>query len=400
MRRAQLLLTFLLLFGWAAGSPPPDVAWAHREECDDHAICGFTYEVRQVRDFGSPGREVRRCVGVVWVPSLSDRLDARDPEACYGALAAIDCAGHIVGFRLGDWSLLCAHVNRVWKQHCDPDLGSTIGPSAGACAWRDYYGAHIRLQLQVPPHRFRITPYPVGFVARTDPWGVFRPTARLVWEQPPWPQHADSGWRLWTWGSHRGPGQAPFPCSMREAELLAHGVPAGTTCLRVQLWTAPGGFQRDANGALRAVLLPGLLQFPAAGLNVEVAPGQVVEIRFPYASHPATGQVSEVDFGDRVLPAFNGYFQRGWPVRLRLEKKTVRDFSGTRTVCAPLPRARWGEMDCWTQTLQPGRRRTETYVERKEWVAEERDGVLDLTDLRREVRTGGGRIGRNPLRGR
>jgi hypothetical protein len=249
----------------------------------------------------------------------------------------------------------------------------------GACAWRDYYGAHIRLQLQVPPHRFRITPYPVGFVARTDPWGVFRPTARLVWEQPPWPQHADSGWRLWTWGSHRGPGQAPFPCSMREAELLAHGVPAGTTCLRVQLWTAPGGFQRDANGALRAVLLPGLLQFPAAGLNVEVAPGQVVEIRFPYASHPATGQVSEVDFGDRVLPAFNGYFQRGWPVRLRLEKKTVRDFSGTRTVCAPLPRARWGEMDCWTQTLQPGRRRTETYVERKEWVAEERDGVLDLT---------------------
>jgi hypothetical protein len=169
---------------------------------------------------------------------------------------------------------------------------------------------------------------------------------------------------------------------MREAELLAHQVPAGTACLRLQLWTAPGGFQQDASGMMWAVLLPARLQFPAAGLDAEVAPGREVAINFPYASHPATGQVSEVAFGDRTLPAFNGYFQRGWPVRLRVEKKTVRDVTGTRTICEPLPRARWGEMDCWTDppVVAPGRRRTETYVARKEWVLEEaRDGVLDLT---------------------
>ncbi|WP_159461546.1 hypothetical protein, partial [Thermoflexus hugenholtzii] len=62
-----------------------------------------------------------------------------------------------------------------------------------------------------------------------------------------------------------------------------------------------------------------------------------------------------------------------------IDKKTVRDVIGTRTDCEPLPRERWEEWDCWTRTLRPGKSRTETFVERKEWVAEEREGVLDLT---------------------
>jgi hypothetical protein len=117
---------------------------------------------------------------------------------CQEILAKIDCAGHVV------WSLAlsqegpeyCPTANRAWRDYCDPTLGSGVGDSAGACAWRDYYGQTIRLKVQVPPHRFRVTPYPVGFVAREDPWGVFHPTARLVWEEPPRPQSADSGWRL------------------------------------------------------------------------------------------------------------------------------------------------------------------------------------------------------------
>jgi hypothetical protein len=130
------------------------------------------------------------------VVGLSDRTDARDPAACYGVLTGLDCSGHIVGFRWGDSSVLCANINLAWSDYCELPLGSGLGGTGGACAWRDYYGTVIRLKVQVPPHRFRIAPYPVGFVAREDPWGVFHPTARLVWEEPPWPQYADSSWRL------------------------------------------------------------------------------------------------------------------------------------------------------------------------------------------------------------
>jgi hypothetical protein len=379
-RWIAMLPVLLLLFGWTASHPAPAAAQSG-DQCEDDA-CRFILEIRQTQDFGSSGREAQRCTGTTRIGVI---LPGSGPNSCVEAQAEIDCAGHVqITHRFGEGPDFCPTANVAWKTYCleDPTLGSGVGDSAGACAWRDYYGQTIRLKVQVPPHRFRVTPYPVGFVAREDPWGVFHPTARLVWEEPPWPQSADSGWRLWTWGGSRGPGAAPFPCGMSEAELLAHQVPAGTACLRLQLWIAPGGFQQDASGMMEAVLLPARLQFPAAGLDAEVAPGREVEINFPYASHPATGQVSEVAFGDRTLPAFNGYFQRGWPVRLRVDKKTVRDVTGTRTICEPLPRARWGEMDCWTDppVVAPGRRRTETYVARKEWVLEEaRDGVLDLT---------------------
>jgi hypothetical protein len=308
-------------------------------------------------------------------------LPGSGPNLCVEAQAEIDCAGNVQITKLfGEGSDFCPTANRAWADYCELPLGSGMGGTGGACAWRDYYGTVIRLEVRVPPHRFRIAPYPVGFVAREDPWGVFHPTARLVWEEPPWPQYADSGWRLWTWGNSRGPGSAAFPCDMSEADLLARGVPEGTTCVRIQIWTAPG-----FDNGLNPVMVPGLLAYPAARLYVELPPGRTVALNFPYASHPATGEVSEVSFGGQILPAFNGYFQRWWPVRFRVEWRKVKDITGTRAVCDPLPRERFGEQDCWTTigdppVAWPGKSRTETYVERKEWEGPNvRDGVLDLS---------------------
>jgi len=382
MRIGVMALGILALLGGAGALRP---APARAQEPRPESGCGtgesfsrLICDIRRTNERGASGREARRCAGVYWVVGLSDRTDARDPTACYGVLTGLDCSGHIVGFRWGDSSVLCANINLAWADYCELPLGSGMGGTGGACAWRDYYGTVIRLEVQVPPHRFRIAPYPVGFVAREDPWGVFHPTARLVWEEPPWPQYADSGWRLWTWGASRGPGSATFPCDMSEADLLSHGVPEGTTCVRIQIWTAPG-FDNDLN----PVMVPGLLAYPAARLYVELPPGRTVALNFPYASHPATGEVSEVSFGGQILPAFNGYFQRWWPVRFRVEWRKVKDITGTRTVCDPLPEGQSG--DCWTTigdppAVWPGKSRTETYVERKEWDGPNvRDGILDLS---------------------
>jgi len=341
---------------------------------------------KQLREFeivqtteGGTAKEARRCSGVYWVLGLSDRTDARDPLSCYGVEAGIDCSGNIVGHRYGDIRV-CASVNAAWTACCTPD--SRMGNIGGFCDLVDYYGNRIRLKVEVPPHRFRIVPYPVGFVAREDPWGVFHPTARLVWESPPFPQDADSGWRLWSWGGNRGPGRADFPCDLDGAGLFARNIPAGTECLRLQLWASPG-----FDAALNPTLLPALLQFPAARLNESIWPGRTVAIHFPYASHPATGQVSEVRFGEETLPAFNGYFHRWWPVRLRVEKKRVVDLTGTETRCEAVAADEKGKPkesgDCWTligdpPTLWPGRSKTETVVKGKAWETEERDGILIL----------------------
>jgi hypothetical protein len=189
-----MLPVLLLLFGWTASHPAPAAAQGG-DQCANQ-VCGFTYEVRQTQDFGSSGREARRCTGTTRIGVI---LPGSGPNSCVEAQAEIDCAGHVqITHRFGEGPDFCPTANIAWKTYCleNPTLGSGVGDSAGACAWRDYYGQTIRLKVQVPPHRFRVTPYPVGFVAREDPWGVFHPTARLVWEEPPWPQSADSGWRL------------------------------------------------------------------------------------------------------------------------------------------------------------------------------------------------------------
>ncbi len=367
-----------LLLGAGALRPAPARAQEPPQGCGPGNMSRFGCDIRRTDERGASGREARRCVGTTRIGVI---LPGSGPNSCVEAQAEIDCAGHTqITHRFGEGPDFCPTANRAWADYCELPLGSGMGGTGGACAWRDYYGTVIRLEVRVPPHRFRIAPYPVGFVAREDPWGVFHPTARLVWEEPPWPQYADSGWRLWTWGASRGPGSATFPCDMSEADLLANGVPEGTTCVRIQIWTAPG-FDNDLN----PVMVPGLLAYPAARLYVELPPERTVELNFPYASHPATGEVSEVSFGGQILPAFNGYFQRWWPVRFRVEWRKVKDITGTRTVCDPLPEERFGEQDCWTTigdppVTWPGKSRTETYVERKEWEGPNvRDGILDLS---------------------
>jgi hypothetical protein len=194
-RWIAMLPVLLLLFGWTASHPAPAAAQSG-DQCEDDA-CRFILEVRQTQDFGASGWEARRCTGTTAIGMI--RAD-HHLTRCQEILAKIDCAGHVVESRplSPEGPDFCPTANVAWKTYCleNPTLGSGVGDSAGACAWRDYYGHEIRLKVQVPPHRFRVTPYPVGFVAREDPWGVFHPTARLVWEEPPRPQSADSGWRL------------------------------------------------------------------------------------------------------------------------------------------------------------------------------------------------------------
>lgn len=110
-----------------------------------------------------------------------------------------------------------------------------------------------------------------------------------------------------------------FPCHFNEAELINRNVPAGTTCLRAQLWSAP-----YYDVALNPVLVPGRLQYPSRNISIQMPPGRVIKLSFPYASHPATGQTMDIRFGDVELPAFPGYFQQWWYVRFRGETRWWR----------------------------------------------------------------------------
>ncbi|MCS6964966.1 MAG: hypothetical protein NZM16_13105 [Thermoflexus sp.] len=166
----------------------------------------------------------------------------------------------------------------------------------------------------------------------------------------------------------------------------AHNVPAGTTCIRIQLWSAPVFL-----GGKTPALAPGVLQYPTRGINLELAPDRRVALNFPYASHPATGQTVNVTVGDVKLPVFPGFFQRWWYVRLRLEERWVKDIPGEREVCEPVPDAngdghpdRGG--DCRVilgdpPVEWPGEKKIERYVKAKEWENREVDGILNLTAL-------------------
>ncbi len=335
---------------------------------DDHSHFSVEYGTEK----GGEG-VVRGCERVMWVPVLV----AVDAGVCYRIAYYVDCGGVVISAKEAAIQQVPCGVVGAWRRICDPTSGFQLG--GGVCEWSDYYGQRVRLSVAVPPHVLRITPYPVGMVAREGLEGDFHPTARVTWE-PPAIADADSGWRLWSWGASRGPGQAPFPCAMGEGELMAHGVPAGTTCLRLQLWAAPG----FAAGSLRPLGLPGVLQFPAARVNVALAPGQTVEISFPYASHPATKQTQPVRFGGVEWPAFPGYFQRWWAVRLRVEEKRVRDRMGEQERCTPVEKGETG--DCWAVVggmLRWGKRRVEPVVVGKEWETAESDGILALRALGR-----------------
>ncbi len=310
----------------------------------------------------------------------------------------LDCGGQIRERRqFTPYTLeLCPTALAAWQTYCAPDPASGVGLEAGRCRLVDYYGQPVELLLRVPPHRFRITPWPIGMVAREGLGGDFHPTARLVWEPPPIP-HVDSGWRLWTWGASRGPGQAPFPCEMDEGELMAQKVPAGTTCVRLQLWAAP-----DYDARLRPLWVPGRLGFPALRWETSVPVGQVVAIHAPYASHPRAGGVEgvRVETQGRTVslkvPVFLGYFHRPWMVRVRLEERRVRDLAEERERCEPLSDADGdgrpeGGGDCWTlqgdpPRVWPGKRRVERVIVRKEWETAVRDGILNLSDVERPYR--------------
>ena len=153
---AQLLLMLLLLFGWAVGHPASAAAQGQGEKCGDQTICGFTYEIRQVQDWGASGREAQRCTGT-W--TIGVILPGSSRNSCAEAQAEIDCAGNVqITHRFGEGPDFCPTANTAWKTYCleDPTLGSSVGDSASACAWQDYYGQTIRVQVQVPPHRFPI----------------------------------------------------------------------------------------------------------------------------------------------------------------------------------------------------------------------------------------------------
>jgi hypothetical protein len=186
-----------LLLGAGALRPAPARAQEPRPEdgCKVGNTSTLRCKIERTDERGASGREARRCAGTTAIGMI--RAD-RHLTRCQEILAKIDCAGHVVESRplSPEGPDFCPTANLAWADYCELPLGSGLGGAGGACAWRDYYGTVIRLEVRVPPHRFRIAPYPVGFVAREDPWGVFHPTARLVWEEPPWPQSADSGWRL------------------------------------------------------------------------------------------------------------------------------------------------------------------------------------------------------------
>ncbi len=386
MKRGIRIGLYLLGTLWALWFV--DLAWA---QCPIEIDCVTV----PITPGGSPGSG-----GGTWVCAGPSTVGAiffhYQGIQCAEGQIVIDCDGTVLERRVfaigGD---LCPTAVAAFRRYCaDPD--HAFGGSEGFCELVDYYGNPTRLRVCAPPHVIEARPYPVGFVAREDPFGTFHPTTRLKWLPPPlgnptgnYPTYANSGWLLWTWGStDRGPGDKPFPCDMSEGELLSNNVPAGTTCLRARLWSAPG-FDRGLN----PILLPGLLEFPTRRLRVEMPPGREIALNFPYASHPATGQTQDVQFGGKELPAFPGYFQRWWLVRFRVDIRRVKDHTRREERCEPVPDANGdGRPDrggnCWTTigdppVAWPGDKETVEVIERKEWETEERDGILDLTALGR-----------------
>ncbi|HXF70359.1 MAG TPA: hypothetical protein VNK89_11195 [Thermoflexus sp.] len=331
----------------------------------------------------------------------------REGNRCAEGQILLDCAGNIVERRrFTDYAAdFCPTALGAWLEFCDKDLASGVGLGAGLCRLVDYYGQRVDLVIRVPTHRFRITPWPIGFVAREDPWGVFHPSARLIWELPPIP-HADSGWRLWTWGSSRGPGEAAFPCFWSEEKLWAEGVPGGTTCVRLQLWAVPGLEGRQNPQWVRNLQWgSGRLMMPGIRLERGIYPGEEVVINSPYASHPAVnewfGIKGGVIKGVRLIQGpdlsqisvFVGYFHIPWWVRVRAEIRRVKDLTEERERCEPVRDADGDEKpdgsgDCWAvvgdpPVVWPGVKRQERVVVRKEWEVEERDDVLNLTLVER-----------------
>ncbi|MCS6964802.1 MAG: hypothetical protein NZM16_12265 [Thermoflexus sp.] len=383
-RRLVILGLILLGAALAFGAPGVSVIFADEEpSCEANpAQCRDDYEHRNGKDGGNKGDGGEwRCEGVspvtVLVPAGGD--------VCYLMTYYMDCSGNVVRSEpIGARQVPCGGAGTFWK-YCVP--GSGFSDNSGHCELRDFYGHRIVLRVTAPPHEFQARPYPVGFVAREDIFGIFHPTFRIRWIPPAlgnkhgdYPTYADSEWRLWTWGGDQGPGSTSvFPCGMSEEDLMRHDVPAGTTCLRAQLWSAP-----SYDAALNPVLAPGLLLYPSRNLSVQLPPGEEVALSFPYASHPATRQTRNIRFGGMVLPAFPGYFQRWWYVRFRLETKVVEDVPDTRTVCRPTSSGavRSGCYIIVNGRQIPGAWVTETYVARKRWKeGEKKDKILDLRDF-------------------
>lgn len=61
----------------------------------------------------------------------------------------------------------------VFRGYCSP--ASTFTESNGACDPVDCYGSWIRPRVRASPREFEAQLYPMGFVARHDPFGTFYP---------------------------------------------------------------------------------------------------------------------------------------------------------------------------------------------------------------------------------
>ncbi|WP_376792519.1 hypothetical protein [Thermoflexus sp.] len=176
---------------------------------------------------------------------------------------------------------------------------------------------------------------------------MFHPSARLIWGPPVIPD-AGSGWRLWTWGSRRGPGEAAFP-RFWSAEELGRGGPGGTTCVRLPLGAAP-----DFDGAGNPCWKPGRLAMRGIRLDRGIGLGEGVAIHSPYASQPAVngwlGIAGGGVKGPRLIQGpdlsrvsmFIDDFHIPWWVRVRAEIKRVKDLAEERERCERVPDADGG----------------------------------------------------------
>jgi hypothetical protein len=134
MRRIAFSLFLLALFlRWMAGSPSPTAAQG--QDCNTWWVCDFTYEVRQTQDFGSSGREARRCTGTTRIGVI---LPGSGPNSCVEAQAEIDCAGHVqITHRFGEGPDFCPTANVAWKTYCletppwAPASGTAPAPAPG-----------------------------------------------------------------------------------------------------------------------------------------------------------------------------------------------------------------------------------------------------------------------------
>ncbi|WP_376792520.1 hypothetical protein [Thermoflexus sp.] len=157
------------LWGWILVQAP--TAWAREgkpQDCPEEncLLIGLSPTV-------SPGGEGQRvCSGPYGVGAVF-----QEGNRWAEGQILLGCAGNIVERRrFADYAAdFCPTPLGAWLELWDKDPASGVGLGAGLCRLMDYSGQPVELVIRVPPHRFHITPWPMGFVAREDPWGCSIP---------------------------------------------------------------------------------------------------------------------------------------------------------------------------------------------------------------------------------